>query len=110
MILQFLDLMLHQEFVFFLFLQLLSDPRLDQMQMQFLYLLYILVNSINLSDVGSGPLEQPKSSLFMTSTSHPIFFNKVAAKSFAAPPPLSIAILGRIFYISYDFSCIFYVC
>jgi hypothetical protein len=30
----------------------------------------------------------------MTSTSHPIFFNKFNAKSFAAPPPLSITILG----------------
>jgi len=30
----------------------------------------------------------------MTSTSHPIFFNKFNAKYFAAPPPLSITILG----------------
>ncbi len=58
-------------------------------------LFVILLNSVNSSDVGSGPLEQPKSSSFIISTLHPIFFNKSAAKFFAAPPPLSITILGE---------------
>ena len=31
----------------------------------------------------------------MISVSHPIFFNKFTAKYFAAPPPLSIIILGE---------------
>ena len=58
------------------------------------FLLDAEIKSDNSSDVGSGPLEHPERSSFITSTLHPIFFNKSGAKPFAAPPPISTTISG----------------
>ena len=50
----------------------------------------LLINSVSLSEVGSGPLEHLSNSSFIVSTLHPIVCSNFGAIVFAAPPPISI--------------------